>query len=174
MSSWNNICFVQAGLESALFQWLRTLCGRPQAMCFLADIYVSKKISLPFSLSSSLTFTLANDPVFLDAALQYPEGIFMAAEALRYVPEFLAPYIPLWQDINRILTSHRTVVSWITNSNRASNVLNDYLTPVIEESLRLRALCDPSINKPVRDPLIHAVYLLVETKKGRLIVSNGL
>jgi hypothetical protein len=34
---------------------------------------------------------IANDPIFLDAALQYPESIFMAAEALRYVPEFLAP-----------------------------------------------------------------------------------
>ena len=38
-----------------------------------------------------LTFQKADDPVFLDAALEYPESVFMAAEALRYVPDFLAP-----------------------------------------------------------------------------------
>lgn len=35
----------------------------------------------------------ALDPHFLDAALAYPEGIFRAAEALRYVPVMLAPYV---------------------------------------------------------------------------------
>lgn len=33
---------------------------------------------------------LANDPVFLDAAVQFPEAIAKAGEALRYVPQFLA------------------------------------------------------------------------------------
>ena len=29
--------------------------------------------------------------MFLDAALEYPESVFKAAEAIRYVPDFLAP-----------------------------------------------------------------------------------
>lgn len=62
-------------------------------MLFLGNTCVSQPSSEYLITHSISDFNLANDPVFLDAALQYPEGIFKAAEALRYVPEFLAPYI---------------------------------------------------------------------------------
>ncbi|KAK0516452.1 hypothetical protein JMJ35_001055 [Cladonia borealis] len=75
---------------------------------------------------------LSNDPVFLDAALQYPESVFMAAEALRYVPDFLAP----------------TVVSWITQNHRASKVLVERLTPVIDARTGPRELHDLPPPKP--------------------------
>ncbi|KAM0803161.1 hypothetical protein BDR22DRAFT_819360 [Usnea florida] len=61
---------------------------------------LQQKISATFDaelLSSSKTADdwskVPNDPVILDAVLQYPEGIFKTGEALRSVPEILAPYI---------------------------------------------------------------------------------
>lgn len=62
-------------------------------MPFLESTCVCQSPFKAVTIPSLSDLCLANDPVFLDAALQYPEGIFKAAEALRYVPECLAPYI---------------------------------------------------------------------------------
>ncbi len=35
---------------------------------------------------------IAEDSAFLEAALRYPEDVFVASEALRFTPSILAPY----------------------------------------------------------------------------------
>lgn len=39
-----------------------------------------------------LLISVAQDPVFLEAAL-YPQDVFIASEALRFMPSILAPYL---------------------------------------------------------------------------------
>lgn len=48
------------------------------------------------------------------------------------------------------LTEGSMVVYWITHNNRASRTLVEYLTPEIEERLRIRQSSDPRVTKAVR------------------------
>ncbi|KAL8924459.1 MAG: hypothetical protein Q9208_004067 [Pyrenodesmia sp. 3 TL-2023] len=105
--------------------------------------------SLQYRVLRTLLTSIALDPIFLDAALAYPEGIFKAAEALRYVPEFLTSWVCNPQLADYILTTDSTVVSLITQDNRASKTLVEYLTPEIEYRMNERHSCDPRVSKPV-------------------------
>ncbi|KAI4252475.1 MAG: hypothetical protein L6R42_007949, partial [Xanthoria sp. 1 TBL-2021] len=102
--------------------------------------------SLQYRVLRTLLTTL--DPVFLDAALAYPEGIFKAAEALRYVPEFLTSWVCNPQLADCMLTTGSTIVSWITQDSRASKTLVEYLTPEIEYRMNERQSCNPRVPKP--------------------------
>lgn len=63
--------------------------------------------------------TLSSNPEFLKAALDYPEDLFKTAEVLRLIPSVLAPFIaPI-----------------LMRQHRASKVLVEHLTPVIEQRL---------------------------------------
>lgn len=133
-------------------------------MLFLGSTCVSKPSSKSLKVPSISDLSLANDPVFLDAALQYPEGIFKAAEALRYVPEFLAPYIVKFNRTSTILILSRVVVSWITRRHRASRILVATLTPIVEERVGQRGLRNPTSTKAVRAKHPYSTFTL----KGRL------
>lgn len=56
------------------------------------------------------------DPVFLSAALEYPEHLMETAEVLRLIPSFTAPYI----------------APYLMRHNRALDVLLDRLVPIVE------------------------------------------
>ncbi|KAL4935822.1 hypothetical protein BDV06DRAFT_233927 [Aspergillus oleicola] len=64
---------------------------------------------------------VSSDPIFLKAALEYPEHVMQTAEVLRLIPAWLAPFIA-----PRIMRGHRAVT-----------ILIGYLTPVVESRLRL-------------------------------------
>ena len=88
--------------------------------------------------ANSLVFfgeRLCQDPVFLEAALDYPEDLLKTAEVLRFVPSILAPY----------------AAPILMRQHKASKVLVDYLTPLIEERLKQRdePQTDPSHPKSV-------------------------
>ncbi|KAL6719191.1 ADP-ribosylation factor protein 3 [Lecanora helva] len=78
--------------------------------------------------------TLSSDPEFLKAALDYPEDLFKTAEVLRLVPSFLAPIIaPI-----------------LMRQHRASRILVEHLTPVVEERLQKSHSSDISAHdKPI-------------------------
>lgn len=63
---------------------------------------------------------LSANPVFLEAALAYPEHLFLASEILSFVPSFLYPL----------------VAPILMHNHRASNILVEHLSPVIEDRLR--------------------------------------
>ena len=139
------------------------LSEQQQAMLFLGSTCVSQSSIEPLIIPSISDLNLANDPVFLDAALQYPEGIFKAAEALRYVPEFLAPYIVKLKRKSTKLTLGRSMVSWITRRHRASRILVATLTPIVEKRVGQRALRNPPPLKAVRAKHLYPTFIL---KKG--------
>lgn len=73
--------------------------------------------------ANSLVFfgeELSYDPVFLTAALDYPEDLMVTAEALRFVPTYFAPFA----------SRH------LIRGYKASRTLVERLTPVVEKRLR--------------------------------------
>ncbi|KAI9879025.1 MAG: hypothetical protein M1830_009824 [Pleopsidium flavum] len=72
---------------------------------------------------AEMTVTSANDPKYLEAALQYPQDVFITGEALRLTPAILAPL----------------VTTILTSNGRALKALIGYLFPLVEERLAKRA-----------------------------------
>lgn len=63
---------------------------------------------------------LSNDPVFLEAALSYPEHVFRTSEALRIAPSILHPLIaPI-----------------LMQNHRASRTMVQYLTPIVQQRIQ--------------------------------------
>ncbi|CAD6446127.1 07e2d06f-0f1a-4817-b94b-a3839b216dd0 [Sclerotinia trifoliorum] len=88
------------------------------------------------------------DEVFLDAATQYPMDVFVAAEAIRCVPSFMAPM----------------VASLVTRRHKASTVLMNKLVPYINERTK-----DPQSRKftTQRDYIQHIIELFPEDTPDR-------
>ncbi|KAI9836330.1 MAG: ADP-ribosylation factor protein 3, partial [Sclerophora amabilis] len=78
---------------------------------------------------------LTNNSEFMQAALRYPQDVFVAGEALRFTPAFLAP----------------TVAALVTSRNWASKTLVKHLTPLVEKRLQSRGALDsqPQHLKPL-------------------------
>ncbi|KAL9038664.1 MAG: hypothetical protein Q9180_002997, partial [Flavoplaca navasiana] len=77
---------------------------------------------------------VAQNPDFTNAALQYPQDVFVAGEAVRSVPQVMASF----------------AASLTTRGHRASKVMFDHLAPVIDRRLEIRGKEGPS--KPVKSP----------------------
>ncbi|KAL8868329.1 MAG: hypothetical protein Q9198_008216, partial [Flavoplaca austrocitrina] len=77
---------------------------------------------------------LSQNPDFTDAALRYPQDVFVAGEAVRSVPQVLASF----------------AANLTTRGHRASKVMFDHLAPVIKRRLEIRGQEGP--NKPVKSP----------------------
>ncbi|CRG87276.1 Ent-kaurene oxidase [Talaromyces islandicus] len=65
---------------------------------------------------------LTENPVYLEAALAYPQEVFVTGEILQLTPEFLAPL----------------VTSIATKQGKALKTMLRYLFPIVEERLRQR------------------------------------
>lgn len=75
---------------------------------------------------------LLQNQEFVEAALQFPFDVIMAAELVRMVPGFLAPYL----------------ASLATRRHKASKTLFNVLAPIVEKRLEYRRSGDP-VDKPV-------------------------
>ncbi|KAJ5633332.1 cytochrome P450 [Penicillium lividum] len=62
---------------------------------------------------------VSSDPVFLNAALEYPEHLMETAEVLRLLPSWLAPF----------------VAPYLMRRHRALKILLDRLTPIVEDRI---------------------------------------
>ncbi|KAB8074945.1 cytochrome P450 [Aspergillus leporis] len=62
---------------------------------------------------------VSNDPAFLEAALEYPEHLMETAEALRFIPSFLAPF----------------AAPYLMRRHKALKMLLTRLTPIVEKRL---------------------------------------
>ena len=92
----------------------------------LRSFSTTKKI---ITAANSLVFfgqEVSKDPEFLHAALDYPEDLLKTGEILRFIPAFLAPIL----------------APYLMRHHRASNVLVDRLTPVVESRLRMKSIYD--------------------------------
>ncbi|KAL9095447.1 MAG: hypothetical protein Q9165_002318 [Trypethelium subeluteriae] len=92
------------------------------------------------------------DAAFLDAAVQYPQDVFVAAEALRCVPSFFAPVMS----------------SIVTRNHRASKHLISKLLPVIEERIAAEEHGNTKGEAP-HDYIQHIVKLYPDKTAGRAL-----
>lgn len=58
----------------------------PSSEMFFVSIEMIRK-------TDELLISAAKDSAFLEAALRYPQDVFVASEVLRFMPSILAPYI---------------------------------------------------------------------------------
>ena len=94
----------------------------------------------------------ANDGEFLEAALRYPQDVFIAGEILRVTPKWLKRSVKLGdQHSLSINLDGRYVVARITHRNKASNTLVRYLTPIVQDRLQHRFDDGSYQKKPVHD-----------------------
>lgn len=66
---------------------------------------------------------VSNDPIFLKAALEYPEHLMETAEVLRLLPSWIAPF----------------AAPYLMRRHRALQILLDRLTPIVEARLQRTA-----------------------------------
>ncbi|KAK4212525.1 hypothetical protein QBC37DRAFT_374932 [Rhypophila decipiens] len=71
---------------------------------------------------------LGTDPLFVEAALEYPEDVFLTSEVLGFFPSFL----------------QSVVAPKLMRNHKASNLLASRLSPVVEHRLRQARMDDES------------------------------
>ncbi|KAL8704583.1 MAG: hypothetical protein Q9201_002275 [Fulgogasparrea decipioides] len=106
----------------------------------LQTFAMAKNIVVQVNSTAFFGVGLSRDPLFLEAALRYPQDVFVASEALRFVPTFMASYVLYLSTIlHRIkLKPGRKVASLITRQGEAAETLVRYLTPVVNARLHTR------------------------------------
>ncbi|KAM7196899.1 Cytochrome P450 [Naviculisporaceae sp. PSN 640] len=87
---------------------------------------VAKRVLTAASAYVFFGVELGTDPSFVQAALEYPEDVFLTSEVLGFVPSFLQPFVA-----PKLMRNHK-----------ASNLLVNHLMPVVEKRLRQARLDD--------------------------------
>lgn len=128
----------QAVSESRLSRWQQGWWSQRTVTLSSEPIRVGVPVT---SIELTLQVSTAADQDFLDAALRYPNDVFVASETLRFSPPMLARYPPILRDApQQTLTKNRRVADWITRRGEATKILVGRLTPVVQDRLGDRKL----------------------------------